>query len=205
MMVVTATAENYFLGIQKDNSVCYDGHVGEIRINLHGEVNLVDITGIFSHRKPYHYCIGALAEYRAGRCVSLGLGSDYYGFRRLDYKEFNKQAYLNCVPVYANVKFITTGHVKFFGELRMGYAFPTNQISIKQNSITEPYRSINAKGFFTGSGIGISYYGHSISIGFNNVDIHDVNTHQPVLHDGSNRKVIATDFYLRYSYGIPLN
>ena len=205
IITVTAPAESHFPNTRKDKPTRYDGYVGEIRINLYGEIDLVDIGGLFSHRKPYHYCLGTMAEYQVGRCISLGLGADYYGFRRLDYKEFNKQAYLNCVPIYANAKFITTGRVKFFGELRAGYAIPINQISIKQNSYSEPYRSIQAKGFFSGSGIGVSYFGHSISIGFNNVDIHDTNTHQPVLHNGSNRKIIATDFYLRYSYAITLN
>lgn len=189
----------------KNGKVRYDGHLGEVRLNLYGEINIVDIGGIFSHRKPFHYCLGTMAEYRVGRCLSLGLGADYYGLRRLDYKEFGKRNYLNCVPIYANVRFITTGHVKFFAELRAGYAIPINQVSIKQNSYNEPYRSIKASGFFTGSGIGLSYYGHSIGIGFNNVDIHDANTQQSVLHDGSNRKVIATDFYLRYSYSFALN
>ena len=89
MVTVASYAESRSTNAHQNDPVRYDGHVGEVRLDLHDEIDVVDVGGLFAHRIPYHYCLGTMAEYRVGRCISLGLGADYYGFRRLDFKEFD--------------------------------------------------------------------------------------------------------------------
>ena len=158
------------------------------------------------HESPLHYGVGCLAEYQTGRCISLGMGAEFYGIRHINsIKYFSNGVYLNCIPVYGDIKINTTGFTKFFVEVQMGYAIPTNRISIGEHDGTVIVQiPVQTKGFFSGAAIGISFYGNNISVGFKSVDIVNAETNQPI-YFGSNRKIITTDFYLRYSYAIPLN
>ena len=176
----------------------YDYSVGDVRLHILGELGLHDIGGIFMHNLPYHYSVGGMAEFQAGQCLSLGLGAEFYGTRHINRTHFTDGLYLNCVPIYGNVRLSTTGRVKLFAEARAGYAIPTNQV-INQG------QGLVAQGFYTGAAVGFGFYGNNFSFGFNSIDIRNVNTLQAVYYQGCDHKVIATDFYLRYSYAIPLN
>lgn len=181
-------------------------NTGDIRLHVAGEIGFTDIGGLFMHQAPYHYSAGCMVEYQTSRCLSLGLGADFYGIRHINEKVFTSGNYLNCVPIYGNVRVNTTGFTKFFAELQLGYAIPTNQISLGQPEGTTIVQiPTQAKGFYSGAAVGISFYGNNVSVGFNSIDIINAETHQPLYHNGSNRKVMATDFYLRYSYAFPLN
>lgn len=181
-------------------------NIGEVRLHIAGEIGFTDIGGIFMHRSPYHYSAGCMAEFQTGRCLSLGLGAEYYGIRHINEKIFSSGNYLNCVPIYGNVRLNTTGFTKFFVDLQMGYAIPPNQINLSQPEGTVIVQiPIQAKGFYSGAAVGVSFYGNNVSVGFNSVDITNAETNQPLYYNGSNRKRIATDFYLRYSYAFPLN
>ena len=158
------------------------------------------------HETPFHYSAGCLGEYQIARCVSFGMGTEFYGIRHINsYKYFSKGDYLNCVPIFGDIKINTTGITRFFVEFQVGYAIPINRIPINQPDGTVILRTqTQAKGFFSGSALGISFYGNNISVGFKSVDIFDAETHQHI-YTGKNRKLVATDFYLRYSYAFALN
>lgn len=157
----------------------YYNPIGDFRLHITGDLGINDLEGFFWHEYPCHYSIGGMAELQTGRYLSLGLGAEYYGTLRHYYYGYDE--YYNCIPMYGNIRLSTPGYsAKLFVEARAGYAFPLNTVS-----------SHSAQGLFTGAGIGFSIYGNNISVGMNVIDI----------TDGS----MATDFYLRYSYAIPLN
>ena len=180
-------------------------NIGEVRLHVAGEIGFADIGGLFMHESPYHYSVGGMVEFQTARCLSLGLGAEYYGIRHINEKLFSPSKYLNCVPVYGNVRVNTSGFTKLFVDVQMGYAIPANQINFNQSSGTVVVQTpIQAKGFYSGAAVGINFYGNNISVGFHSVDITNAETNQP-LYSGNNRKLLATDFYLRYSYAFPLN
>lgn len=171
----------------------YEDNWGELRFHLAGELGMNDIYGIFVHEYPYHYSIGGMIEAQVGRLLSLGLGAEYYGTRSL-YAHHANKPYLNCVPIYGNIRLATPGRAaQLFVEARAGYAIPTGSVFVNGTQ----YR---AKGFFTGAGVGISCYGNNFSIGVNALDVNN-GYNQSMYHTSSD---IITDVYLRYSYAIPL-
>lgn len=174
-------------------------NTGELRLHVAGELGFADIGGIFIHEMPYHYSVGGMIEYQTARRFSIGLGTEFYGFRHIDYTEISNGRFLNCVPVYANARVNSTGRTRFFAEAKLGYAIPTNRVYL--NNIQG---NVAAQGFYTGAAIGLMFSGNNISVGFNSLDICNVDTHEPVYYS-NNRKMIATDFYIRYSYAFPLN
>ena len=178
----------------------YHDNIGEVRLHLGGELGFTDIGGLFMHELPYHYGIGAMAEVQTGRLLSLGVGADYYGSRNMDLGNYHYDTYLNCVPVYANIRLSTPGHTtRLFVEGKAGYAIPLNSVEL-----THPYRGeVVAQGFYTGAGIGLSFFGNNISMGFNSIDLHD--TGKIHLLNGETADGMFTDFYLKYSYALPLN
>lgn len=179
----------------------YYNTVGELRLHVVGELGFLDIGGFFMHRLPRHYSAGAMAEFQAGRIVSLGLGAEFYGSRFGGYYPYNGD-YLNCVPVYGMVRLSTPTHrSKLFVEGKVGYAIPVNQVYA-----SNPGRMIVAQGFYTSAGVGVSFYGNSLSVGFNSIDRRTAAPNQIILLNGySAREGMFTDFYLRYSYAFPLN
>lgn len=175
----------------------YYDNVGEVRLHVGGELGIMDLGGIFMHEAPHHYGVGAMAELQAGRMLSVGLGTDFYGSRGMDH-HFQSDEYLNCVPVYGMVRLSTPGSsTKLFVEARAGYAIPLNQVYARNL-----YRDVAAQGFYTGAGLGLSFYGSNLSVGFNSIDLHPCHS---LLNNGNSSKGMFTDIYLRYSYAIPLN
>ena len=178
----------------------YYNPIGEVRLHVGGELGFTDIGGLFMHEIPYHYGIGAMAEVQTGRLLSLGLGADYYGSRNLGRGNYQNDTYLNCVPIYANIRLSTPGRcTRLFVEGKAGYAIPLNSVEL-----THPYRGeVVAQGFYTGVGVGLDFYNNNISIGFNSIDLHYVDKNH--LHNGSTADGMFTDFYIKYSYAFPLN
>ena len=174
--------------------------IGELQIHLIGELGVSDPIGIFWHEYPHHYSVGCMSEVQAGRLLSLGMGAEYYGTRNM-LGHYENSAFLNTIPIYANIRLSTPGwSTKLFAEARVGYAIPTNQAYIGN-----PGRVVSAKGFYTGAGVGFNCYGNSISFGFNTIDIRNTEPNQPILHNASGAESMVTDFYIRYSYAIPAN
>ena len=161
---------------------------------------MYDIGGLFMHNMPYHYSVGGMAEFQTGQFLSLGVGAGYYGTRHINNNHFANESYLNCVPLYGNIRLSTNGWIRLFAEARAGYAFATNQVYVSNQG-----GNLAAQGFYTGAAVGLDFNNNNFSVGFNSVDISHADTYQPVYQNGSNHKLIATDFYLRYSYAIPLN
>ena len=176
----------------------YYNPVGQLRLHVVGELGFLDLGGFFVHRMPRHYSVGAMAEFQAGRVFSLGLGAEFYGSRAMTYNQYNYYEYLNCVPVYGMVRLSTpNAHSRLFVEGKVGYAIPVNRVSTNI-----PGGVVAAQGFYTSAGLGVSFYGSNISIGFNSIDMRN----QFVLLDGpSSSAGMFTDFYLRYSFALPMN
>lgn len=174
--------------------------VGELRFHVVGELGFLDLGGFFMHRLPRHYSAGAMAEYQAGRILSLGLGAEFYGSRLMDYSPYYND-YLNCVPIYGMVRLSTPNrHSRLFVEGKVGYAIPTNLVYV-----SSPASPMAAQGLYTSAGVGLSFFGSNLSVGFNSIDRRSVGSNQPILLNGSTSAGMFTDFYLRYSYAIPLN
>ena len=198
-MTLTASAQ---FGKNAHNIPIYRhfNNTGELRLHVAGELGFADLGGLFMHEMPYHYSIGGMVEYQTSRCISLGLGTEFYGTRHIDHEPFTNGRYLNCVPVYANVRANTTGRTRFFIEARVGYAIPTNHFYVSALNA-----DVATQGFYTGAAVGLMFYGNNISVGFNSLDVVNASSHEPVYQHHGDRKLIATDFYLRYSYAFPLN
>lgn len=170
----------------------------EVRLHIAGELGIDDPAAIFWHNPPRHYSIGAMAELQVGRRLSLGVGAEYYGTQSR--RSNNYLTYYNSVPVYGNIRLSSAGHgAKLFAEVRAGYAIPVNVVGV--GSPTTYYET---RGLFTGGGIGLSCYGNSISIGVNAIDVANHNGFV-LMNGGPGSAHVITDFYLRYSYAIPLN
>lgn len=187
----------YYAPCPKAETPYYYDNIGEVRLHIAGELGIVDPVAFFWHRIPRHYSIGTMAEVQVSRRLSLGIGAEFYGTRVYDQAY---SAYFNSVPVYGNIRLSSPGYgTKFFVEARAGYAIPVNIIGIGS-----PTNYYEARGFFTGGGIGFSFYGNNISFGVNAIDI--ANYNGVVLMNGSpTRARVNADFYLKYSYAIPLN
>ena len=178
-------------------SLPYD-NIGELRLHILGELGTSDLTGLFWHEMPMHYSIGAMIDYQTGRILSLGIGGEYYGTRNVPGKH-TTTAFLNTVPVYANIRLNTPGTTKFFAEARVGYSFPTNFITDANNTS----KAYVAKGIYTSASIGLNCYGNNLSVGFNIIDL-ATKTAQATIHNAI-RTDIFTDFFVRYSFAFPLN
>jgi hypothetical protein len=172
-------------------------NIGEVRLHITGELGIADLPAFFWHRAPRHYSIGILGEIQVGRRLSLGLGADFFGTRINDQ---TYPAYFNSVPVYGNIKFSSPGYgTKVFVEARVGYAIPVNIVSAGY-----PTSYYETRGLFTGGGIGLNCFNSNISIGINAIDVTYHNGFVP-LNESPGRSRVITNFYLRYSYAIPLN
>ena len=171
-------------------------NIGQVRLHISGELGITDFRGIFWHEWPKHFDVGLMAEVQTGRLFSIGLGTEYYA-TSTDYKYADRPYYMS-LPVYANVRLTTPGlHAGFFVEARAGYAFPLNAARVN-NTVRE------TRGFYTGGGIGFRCFGNNLSIGMNAIDVRNSNGTAFQNSDGGSPRII-TDFYLRYSYAIPLN
>lgn len=171
-------------------------NIGLVRLHLNGELGFADLGGVFWHRAPKHFGAGLMAEVQTGRLFSVGLGADYYATHT--FYNYADRPYYMSLPVYANIRLTTPGiNGGFFVEARAGYAFPLNAVRI-DNTVLE------TRGFYTGGGFGFRFYGNNISIGLNAIDVRNYEGYTLQGPDGRPPRVI-TDFYLRYSYAIPLN
>ena len=168
-------------------------NIGEARLHIAGELGIADPVAFFWHRAPRHYSIGAMGEIQVGRRLSLGLGAEFYGTRIYDQ---SYPSYYNSVPVYGNIRLSSPGYgTKVFVEARVGYAIPVNTVSMGY-----PTSYYETRGLFTGGGVGLNCYGSNISIGINAIDL--INRYD---YGNLRRNGVITNFYLRYSYAIPLN
>lgn len=173
-------------------------NIGLVRLHVNGELGIADIGRFFWHEAPKHYGAGLMAEVQTGRVFSIGLGADYYA-TRTDRWHADRR-YYRSLPVYANIRITTPGlRSGLFVEARAGYAFPLNSVAVDN-----PYCVYEARGFFTGGGIGFRCYGNNISIGMNAIDVRTPRSEASQYQAVENRRVI-TDVYLRYSYAIPMN
>lgn len=172
-------------------------NIGEARLHIAGELGIADPVALFWHRAPRHYSIGAMGEIQVGRRLSLGLGAEFYGTRINDQ---TYPAYYNSVPVYGNIRLSSPGYgTKVFVEARVGYAIPVNIVSMGY-----PTSYYETRGLFTGGGIGLNCFNNNISIGINAIDVTSYNGFVPS-NENLGRSRVITNFYLRYSYAIPLN
>lgn len=172
-------------------------NIGEARLHIAGELGIADPVALFWHRAPRHYSIGAMGEIQVGRRLSLGLGAEFYGTRINDQ---TYPAYYNSVPVYGNIRLSSPGYgTKVFVEARVGYAIPVNIVSMGH-----PTSYYETRGLFTGGGIGLNCFNNNISIGINAIDVTSYNGFVPS-NENLGRSRVITNFYLRYSYAIPLN
>lgn len=173
-------------------------NIGLVRLHVNGELGIADIGRFFWHEAPKHYGAGLMAEVQTGRVFSIGLGADYYA-ARTDRWHADRR-YYRSLPVYVNIRLTTPGlRSGLFVEARAGYAFPLNSVAVDN-----PYCVYEARGFFTGGGIGFRCYGNNISIGMNAIDVRTPRSEASQYQAVENRRVI-TDVYLRYSYAIPMN
>ena len=172
-------------------------NIGEARLHIAGELGIADPVALFWHRAPRHYSIGAMGEIQVGRRLSLGLGAEFYGTRINDQ---TYPTYYNSVPVYGNIRLSSPGYgTKVFVEARVGYAIPVNIVSMGY-----PTSYYETRGLFTGGGIGLNCFNNNISIGINAIDVTSYNGFVPS-NENLGRSRVITNFYLRYSYAIPLN
>ena len=172
-------------------------NIGEARLHIAGELGIADPIAFFWHRAPRHYSIGAMGEIQVGRRLSLGLGAEFYGTRIYDQ---SYPSYYNSVPVYGNIRLSSPGYgTKVFVEARVGYAIPVNTVSMGY-----PTSYYETRGLFTGGGVGLNCYGSNISIGINAIDLTYRYGITP-MNGNTGRNGVITNFYLRYSYAIPLN
>lgn len=172
-------------------------NIGEARLHIAGELGIADPVAFFWHRAPRHYSIGAMGEIQVGRRLSLGLGAEFFGTRIYDQAY---PGYYNSVPVYGNIRLSSPGYgTKVFVEARVGYAIPVNTVSMGY-----PTSYYETRGLFTGGGIGLNCFGNNISIGINAVDVRNYEGYTLQGLEGRPPRII-TNFYLRYSYAIPLN
>lgn len=172
-------------------------NIGEARLHIAGELGISDPVAFFWHRAPRHYSIGAMGEIQVGRRLSLGLGAEFYGTRINDQ---SYPSYYNSVPVYGNIRLSSPGYgTKVFVEARVGYAIPVNTVSMGY-----PTSYYETRGLFTGGGVGLNCYGSNISIGINAIDLTYRYGITPT-NGNTGRSGVITNFYLRYSYAIPLN
>ena len=178
----------------------YYDPIGELRLHVTGELGFFDLSGLFMHRLPRHYSVGAVAEFQAGRVFSVGVGAEFYGSRGMNRYNYS-DIYLNCVPVFGMARLSTPGRTKLFVEARVGYAIPINQVYLN-----DPGHTVAAQGLYTSAGVGLNFFGNNISVGFNGIDLRNVTPNQIIpLNNNSIWKRMFTDFFLRYSYAIPLN
>lgn len=185
-----------------DVTARYYDPIGEVRLHIGGELGITDLGGLFMHEYPYHFSGGLMAEVQTGRWLSLGLGADYYATRNINRHDIQNmdRPYFTSLPVYGNVRLTTPGHgIQLFVEARAGYAIPLNAVTL-----SNPFRTYETRGLFTGGGIGLKGFGNCLSIGINAIDINNYKGFSLQSNGYGNHNII-TDFYIRYSYAIPLN
>ena len=194
--VISAEAQPYHR--TRPHHDYYYSNIGEARLHIAGELGIADPVGLFWHKAPRHYSIGAMGEIQVGRRLSLGLGAEFCG--TLDHTYYNNPVYYNSVPVYGNIRLSSPGYgTKVFVEARVGYAIPTNTICLGS-----PESYYETRGLFTGAGIGINCFNNNISIGVNAIDVTSHYGPAP-MNEGPGRRRVISNCYLRYSYAIPLN
>lgn len=138
--------------------------MGDFRFHVLAELGTGDFGGLFWHRTPVHYTVGAMAEYQVGHATSLGLGAEFYStYYRNPF--YNYCDYLRSVPIYGNLRFsVPCGPVRPFVEGRVGYAIPLNWYAYGNQEFC-------SGGLYTGGAVGLTIYGLNLSFGISAVDV----------------------------------
>ena len=138
--------------------------MGDFRFHILADLGTCDFGGLFWHRIPVHYTVGAMAEYQVGHVTSIGMGAEFYStFYRNPYYAYRD--YLRSVPLYGNLRFsVPCGPVRPFVEGRVGYAIPLNRYAYGN----QEFRS---GGLYTGGAVGMTIYGLNLSFGISAVDV----------------------------------
>ena len=182
-----------------------------------------DVVSVFLIKEliPMHYHIGTMFDMELGRGWSLGAGTELhgsFGLRSVFGANDNiglglstRRSTFLSLPVYGNVKWgYEFEHIKPFVEMRLGYAFPVNTVHLQDIMMQYSEAPDNlgvhgdaqAKGFFTGMGVGIEAFGHNLSLGMTAMNVEGVfvNDYYPdeKAHIGSR----MTNFYIRYAYAL---
>lgn len=171
--------------------------IGEFRVHVLGEMGVRDFGAIFIHRIPYHFSVGAMAEYQVGHATSIGLGAEFYS----SYGEHcallrnMQETYIHTLPVYANLRFAVPGApVSPFIEGRVGYSIPLNTVTCLDPGGEHHYYST---GLYTGGAVGLKIYRANLSLGLSVIDIVDADQ-----GFNSGWKDIITNYYLRLSFAL---
>ena len=202
---------------------------GRYSLYLYGGLGALDwiwdVVSVFTIKEliPMHYHAGVMFDMELSHGWSLGLGTELHGSFGLNsmfgaYDDLGlglstRRSTFLSLPVYGNIKWgYEFEHIKPFVELRLGYAFPVNTVRLQDimmqysedTEVMGVHGDAQAKGFFTGMGIGIEAFGHNLSLGMTamNVEGDFVNDYYPneKVHLGSR----MTNFYIRYAYALRL-
>lgn len=172
---------------------------------------------------PMHYHVGAMFDTKLPYGWSLGMGTELHGsfglhsafgaYDNIGLGLSTRRSTFLSLPVYGNIKWgYEFEHIMPFVEMRLGYAFPVNTVRLQDIIMQyseDPndmgvHGDVQAKGFFTGMGVGIEAFGHNLSLGMTamNVEGDFVNDYYPdeTVHIGSR----MTNFYIRYAYALKL-
>lgn len=161
-------------------------NMGDFRFHVIGELGAGDFGGLFWHRAPVHFAVGAMAEYQVGHVTSLGLGAEFYSTYYRN-PGFGYCDYLRSVPIYGNLRFsVPCGPVRPFVEGRVGYAVPLSSFAYGN----QEFRS---GGLFTGGAVGLTIYNLNLSFGISAVDVMDYTPSYYV-------KDVVVDYSFRISY-----
>lgn len=169
--------------------------MGEFRFHVLADLGANDLGAVFMHETPYHFSVGAMAEYQVGHFSSLGIGAEYYSSYGEHCRLFNnmQETYIHTLPVYANLKLtLPDAHISPFIEGRIGYSAPLGQVTCNDS---DGVRHYSATGLYTGGAIGMKVYRTYLSCGVSVIDIVDSDK-------GFNggREDVITDYYVRLSF-----
>lgn len=164
----------------------YPSTMGDFRLHVIGDIGTCDFGGLFWHRLPVHYTVGAMAEYQVGHATSLGLGAEFYStYYRNPY--YGYRDYLRSVPIYGNLRFSALcGPVRPFVEGRVGYALPLSSFAYGN-------QELRSGGLYTGGAVGLTIYGLNLSFGISAVDVMSYMPNYYV-------KDVIVDYSFRVSY-----
>ena len=169
--------------------------IGEFRFNVYGELGNDDLGAIFMHEIPYHFAVGAMAEYQIGCLTSIGVGTEFlssYG-EHCDLFCNMQETYIHTLPLYANLKLaLPNAPISPFIEGRIGYSLPIGTVTCNDMDGVHHYQSA---GLYTGGAVGLQIYRVSFSCGMSTIDVVDAD-----LGLNSPRMDVITDYYVRLSF-----
>lgn len=198
-------------------------HKGEVDLIPYAEIGLLDPVRLLlqmDHDQSSsiaHAGFGIMSIYHFNDMLSAGIGMEAHGFRH----EFSTGNLMKNVrdmawamPVYGNFRVcINEIEPKPFIDLQLGYAFAIKTVTalpfnIKQadGKDVEPewHGKLQAKGLYTGVGLGIDMNRHEITIGSKCVPIKG-NMTSLYTEETSFRKENMLNLYLKYGYRLDIN